>query len=247
MIRPAARKKLTSDDLDFICYALADSRREANALFELLTSSEDRDEILDAPELFEKLHVGSAFTKISTLLYFYILVRHALKKHDIDDREVSDYLASMLAEFSKPNRAEMISSSHRHQYAYLVDLLKALSSASKEERFLIQSHLGNYSLFLAGIFPDRIYHKAKYGRPAPDLSYYEQMGSSGYQNAAHSQLALKLDLAETLELLASQFRKIRFALNYMAGEYMQLDRLPHAMDRALRRIDDFINQRKNIM
>ncbi|MFQ5630862.1 MAG: hypothetical protein ACE5I1_18990, partial [bacterium] len=145
----------------------------------------------------------------------------------------------------KPNRAEMISDYHQKQYKYLVDLIKDLMDAHSEEVFLIQSHLGNYSMFLIGIFPDYVYHKAKYGRVAPDFSYYEQMGSTGYKNAAGHRVARKWDLTNILEILAAEFRLIRYALNYMVDSYMKMDRNPNATDRALRRVDGFISQQRN--
>lgn len=244
MIKPTARLQLTAADLDFIASTLAHNPESMGALLTLLASEEDRDEILDADALFERLQTDPNMTALSPSLYFYILVRRALKGFDIDDRDVADYIASMLAEFSNPQRAEMISKHHQKQYKYLVDLLQDLADSNNEQVFLIYSHLGNYSMFLAGIFPDHIYHRARYGRAAPDFSYYEQMGRSGYQRAASSRLANKWQLAGILEFLAAQFRLVRHALNYMSDNYMNIDRQPQGTDRTLRRVDDFIRQRR---
>lgn len=247
MIRPMARQKLTKNDLDFICSILAHSPRAAESLRMLLVSPQERDIVLDNPNLFEEVQTSSAMTQISPTLYFYILVRRALLKYGIDDRDVADYIASMLAEFSKAERAEMISDHHEKQYRYLVDLLQDLMDASSEEVFLIQSHVGNYSMFLVGIFPDYVYHKAKYHRAAPDFSYYEQMGSTGYKNASIHNIAKKWDLTHILALLAAEFRLIRHALNDMVDSYMYMDRSPQSTDRVMRRIDAFISRRKNFM
>lgn len=245
MIRPTARQKLTKNDFEFICTSLSNTSQADQAIRSLLTSPEERDAILDDPDLFEKILATPNLSKISPVFYFYVLVRRALQRYGLDDRDVADYIASMLAEFSKPNRAEMISDYHQKQYKYLVDLIKDLMDAHSEEVFLIQSHLGNYSMFLIGIFPDYVYHKTKYGRMAPDFSYYEQMGSTGYKNAAGHRVARKWDLTRILEVLAAEFRLIRYALNYMVDSYMKMDRNPNATDRALRRVDGFIAQKRN--
>lgn len=247
MIRPTARLKLTQDDLEFICSTLSKSPQAAESIRSLLSTPEERDAVLDDPVLFEQILTAPDLSRISPILYFYVLVRRALQKYSVDDRDAADYVASMLAEFSKPNRAEMISDHNEKQYRYLVDIIADLIDANSDEVFMMQSHLGNYSMFLVGIFPDYVYHKAKYGRAAPDFSYYEQMGSTGYKQAAGHRVARKWDLTHILELLAAEFRLIRYALNDMVDSYMHIDRHPNSTDRALRRVDSFITQKRNLI
>jgi hypothetical protein len=42
-------------------------------------------------------------------------------------------------------------------------------------------HIGNYSLFLTGVFPERIRARAEQ-RGFPDLRYYESLGRSQYRD-----------------------------------------------------------------
>ncbi len=244
MIRPNARNRLTYEDFEFISETLAEEQSARKAILNLLTTEEERDVLLDMPQLFERVLEGPDLSPISPYLYFYILVRRVLQEFDIEDREVADYLATMLTEFSRGQRSQMISEYHDRQYRYLIDLLQDLLDADPEERFLIQSHLGNYSMFLAGVYPDYIYHRQKYKKLAPDFSYYEQMGSTSYQQAAKNRLAEKLEVAEILETLGTKFRKVRLALNYMVDRYMYMDRRPQSMDRVFRRLQDFIQTRR---
>ena len=241
MIKPTARMHLSPDDVQFIATTLGKNRAGYEAVLSLLASESDRDAILDDPELFESITTQPAPANISLPLYFYVLIRHALRHFGMEKVDISDYLASMLAEFSKPGRAEMISESSQKEYRYLVDMLAALlEAANAEQEFEIQSHIGNYSMFLAGVFPDYIYKRATYGRPGPDVSYYEQVGSSGYQHASRSRAAEKFNLSEIFSVLASHFSEIRRALNYMADQYMHLDRQPNSMDKMMRRVQDYI-------
>ncbi|RMF65614.1 MAG: hypothetical protein D6743_07730 [Calditrichaeota bacterium] len=244
MIRPNARNRLTYEDFEFISETLAEEPRARAAILNLLATEEERDALLDMPQLFERLLAGPDLSPISPYLYFYVLIRRVLREFDIEDREVADYLATMLTEFSRGQRSQMISDYHDRQYRYLIDLLKDLLDAEPEERFMIQSHLGNYSMFLAGVYPDYIYYRRTYKKMAPDFSYYEQMGSTSYQQAAKHRLAEELELAEILETLGTKFRKVRLALNYMVDRYMHMDRKPQSMDRVFRRLQDFIQNRK---
>ncbi|RMD99012.1 MAG: hypothetical protein D6814_06360 [Calditrichaeota bacterium] len=244
MIKANARNKLTAEDIEFIGSTLGRNQNARAAVTALVSSPEERDKILDAPELFERILTDASMSHISPFLYFYVLIRHVLQEFSIEDREVADYLASMLTEFSKVNRIHMISQYHQKQYRYLVDLLNDLLDADPEQEFYIQSHVGNYSMFLAGVFPDFIYYRAKYGKMAPDFSYYEQMGSAGYQQAARNRLAERWHLARILEILGTHFRQVRLALNHMVDHYMQLNRNPQSMDAMMRRVQSFIDDRK---
>ncbi len=247
MIRPKVRNSLTYKDFEFISQTLAPKAESQQAVMSLLATTEERDQLLDDPQLFERILSEPSLHQISPHLYFYVLIRRVLQEFDIEDRDVADYLASMLTEFSRGNRAEMISEYHEKQYRYLVDLLKDLLDANTEEVFMIQSHVGNYSMFLAGVFPDYIFHRAKYKKMAPDFRYYEQMGSTSYQQAARNRLAERWQVADILETLGTQFRKVRLALNYMVDEYMQLDRQKQSLDRVYRRLQDFIDERRKLM
>ena len=51
---------------------------------------------------------------------------------------------------------------------YFFEMLTALEKADDRTRFFIRVHMGNHSLFLAGVFPDRIRFRAE-ARGFPDL------------------------------------------------------------------------------
>lgn len=244
MIQPKARESLTPGDFQFVSTTLGRDQREAEAVMRLLTSRDDRDRLLDAPQLFERVMTEDGFSKISLFLYFYILLRRALQEFTIDSRDVADYLATMLAEFSRGKRLYMISPQHQKQFKYLVDLLNALLDANTEDVFFIHSHVGNYSMFLSGVFPDYVYHRANVGRAGPDFSYYEKMGSASYRSAAQSAVARRMELESILETLAERFKPIRLALNYMVDNYLNLDETPQGTTRAYRRLQDFIDDRR---
>jgi hypothetical protein len=206
------------------------------ALTDLLTDEQTRDQVLDHEVLFRKVIEKPKFAKISPYLYFYILTRRAFLEHKIEDRSMADYVASMLAEFCSVKRTYSISNFHTKVYHYLVDMMMDFVDASSWEAFLIRSHMGNYALFLTGIFPDYVYRKSTYGRKAPGFDYYEKMGSSSYRWASQHKLAFKYSLVEILANLAQQFRHVRIALNKLADNYMVIDERPEAMDKMLRQI-----------
>lgn len=236
MIQANCRNNFTEADYVFIIQTLARDQRNEIALTELLLDEEMRDQILDHELLFTTITEQRGFAGISPYLYFYILTRRVLSEYKISHRGVADYIASMLAEFSSTRRAFSPSKEHPKDYRYLVDMLTDFMDASSWEAFLLRSHLGNYSLFMTGIFPDYINRKAIYGRGSPGFDYYEKMGSASFLWASQNKFAAEYRLAEILGSLAGQFRRIRIALNKMADEFMQLDDNREDLDKILRQI-----------
>ncbi|MFQ6113430.1 MAG: hypothetical protein ACE5NG_04990 [bacterium] len=236
MIRANCREKFTAEDFSFIVDSLAEDRKNKVALTDLLTDEQTRDEVLDHELLFQKVIRRTGFSKISPNLYFYILTRRVFLEHSLDDRNMADYVASMLAEFCSVRRTHSISNFHTKMYHYLADMMMDFIDASSWEAFLIRSHMGNYALFLTGIFPDYVYRKSTYGRKAPGFDYYEKMGSSSYRWASQHKLAMKYSLVEILANLAQQFRHVRIALNKLTDNYMVIDERAEDMDKMLRQI-----------
>src|SRR5207302_1091624 len=65
---------------------------------------------------------------------------------------------------------------------YLSDMLIALSRATQDEAFLLRAHVGNYSLFISGIFHENTQRRSLRG--APDIGFYENIGRRNYHLVA---------------------------------------------------------------
>src|SRR6476659_11360899 len=100
MIQPNCRVQFAAEDIDFILSVRGAKMETADCLIKLLADEESRDLILDDEALFRALLERRGCLRVSTRFYFYILVRHVLRRADIHDREVADYVAEVLAEFS---------------------------------------------------------------------------------------------------------------------------------------------------
>ena len=221
MIKANCRERFTAADFDYVVKTLSRSERDSVNLVELLTDAEARDSILDNPRLVEALLAEGAPLTISPQLYFYVLLRHVLKNTGFGDRDVSDYLASLLETFSQTARMRSPADGHTSPIQYVSDMLIALRNASPSQSFLIRAHVGNYSLFITGIFHETVQHRSQRG--APDLGYYEDLGRSNFHLAAGHQVARTCALSEIFEKLAAGFREIRLALNHLSDSLIHLD------------------------
>jgi len=130
----------------------------------------------------------------------------------VDDRELADYLAAMLLDFGQRDRAWRVDWNDDQRHRYLVDILSDLEATDGPRRFKVMVHLGNYALWLAGLFPD--YIAARYLRKAgPDVSYYDTMGRRGFGMASDHSLAEEYGLGPVLRTAAERFSSLRGALN----------------------------------
>ena len=222
MIRPNCRLQFNSADIDFINSVLGTGEDSCKFLTSLFTDSESLDIILDDKRLLKAILEAPGYLKISPHLYFYILVRNVLKKSGIDNITLTDYIASLLTEYAQAHRSRRPVSSNGEPINYFTDALMAMENADERMRFFIQLFIGNYTLFLSGIFPGHLRYRTQY-RAAPKIEYYEKLGSSNYRIASHHHLAQKYNLKETLLSLSECFRSVRLALNDMSERLVFLE------------------------
>jgi hypothetical protein len=221
MITPNCRERLTADDFDFIVRSLARSRRDSATLIELLTDAETRDSILDSDTLFNAVMEEGAPLRISPQFYFYIVLRHVLKQHQVASRETCDYLASLLETFSRTERMRAPGGAGNGPQQYVSDLLLALQKAEPTQTFLLRAHIGNYTLFITGVFYERVQSRSRRG--GPDMQFFENVGAANFDLAASHRVARAHSLSHVLEDLGARFHEIRLALNDAADRHLHLD------------------------
>lgn len=221
VIIPNCRVQFTAEDIDFIVEALRPRVDSTDCLVKLLADEDTRDQILDDETLFHAVLEHRGCLKVSTHFYFYILVRQVLCKSGIRDRAVADYVAEVLAEFSHSERMQYVPKGQGGPLNYFFEMLAALQSADETTCFYIRTHIGNQSLFMSGIFPERIRHRAE-TKGFPDLRYYEELGRSNYRVARDHRLARKYDLDHIFDILSERFRETRRALNDLGDRLISL-------------------------
>lgn len=194
------------------------------------------DALLDDPRTFNALMASGGISTAPARLVFYLLVRHALLEDGFDDRTLADYVAAILIEFGRQNRAHQAEPGDEETFRYLVDVLEAMESSSGRRAFILRAHLGNFALWLSGLFPDFITARVE-RHGAPGIPYFEAVGSTGYRLAADCRDAGDYGLQDIFRTCADSFPALRIALNRVADRYF----FPSAgdpIDRLLRRVAD---------
>jgi hypothetical protein len=221
MIRANCRERFTGADFDFIVRTLARSLTDQVSLVDLLSDAETRDSILDHPRLVDAILSNPAHLHISSQFYFYVLARYVLRQAGILDRKLCDYVGSLLEAFSRANQLHQPDEIGNRAHEYISDMLIALQRVRPEQAFLLRAHIGNYSLFISGIFYENA--QRRHQRGGPDLNFYEQIGRTNYQLLAEHATARRCELDDVFEGLADRFRDVRLALNQLSDRLLNLD------------------------
>lgn len=221
MIRANCRARFTAADFDFVVRTLARSTTDCVSLVDLLSDSETRDSVLDHPLLVNAVLSNAEHLRISSHFYFYVLARHVLQQAGITDRKLSDYVASLLETFSRANLLDAPHTSGDSVNQYISDMLIALARCTPEQAFLLRAHVGNYSLFISGIFHENTERRRLRG--GPDLKFYEQVGRTNYHLVAEHATARQCELDDVFGELADRFREVRLALNQLSDQLINLD------------------------
>lgn len=193
------------------------------------------DALLDDPRLLAALVESRQGAHASLALFIYVATRHALRAAGETDRTLADYVASIVLHFGLRDRATRVGASDDESYATLADLAGDLDTADARRAFLVRAHLGNYALWLSGLFPDMI-ESRRYRRGGPGLDYYEELGRRGFRLAADHRLAEQHGLAPVYATAAARFDVLRVALNSMSDRFFFPNH--HSPDRLMRQVRD---------
>jgi hypothetical protein len=221
VIHANCRVQFTAADMDFITAVLGKNKQSTAFLASLLTDVETRDLILDDEMLFRALLDQRGCLRVSPHLYFYVLVRHVLRQTGLDDRNVADYVAELLTEFSRQERTRCIIRGQLQPMDYFFEMLGALQTADDYTAFCLRAHIGNHSLFFSGVFPERIRARAEQ-RGFPGLQYYRELGRASFRAASHHRLANEFELGRIFDTLSNRFEPTRLALNDLSERVFSL-------------------------
>lgn len=159
---------------------------------------------------------------VSPFLFFNVLLRKVLQGRRTPlERQVINYIANFLALFVKVDRLFRIRPNDPQTYEYIFDMVKRASEVDATERFATHAHIGNFSLFLTGMFPEWIEHRFHFKRRPVDRKYYEDQGGTYYHQAGLHPLAGEFELEDVFLRLAINFEGYGKALNEMRSQFFR--------------------------
>lgn len=212
MIQPDTRRRMTRDDAQLAIRLVARSAGEAEErALEARLANEGINAVLDDPRLPEALLQEPMAALASLPLLTYVMLRSVLCRLGEDDRVLSDYTAAVVLAFGQRRRAERCSDSDDEIYDTLAAMLRDTEGPDARRSYLVRVHLGNYALWLSGLFADHIEYR-RWRRGGPQLQYYEELGQRGFAMAAEHPSAREQGMADLFAAMAQRFVTLRLAL-----------------------------------
>lgn len=216
----ASRDRFTGADFEFLNEVLAGGQKRG-CMIKLWEDPDALREMLDLKEVLRAVLDSPSALRVSPDFYFYVLVRHAFKQANIQDPDVADYVAGVLAKRIGVHADDPLQDIARG-YTHASDYLAIISSAHAKMKFHLQVAAGNQFMVLTGLFPSFI-EKRNQRCGAPDLSFYESFARRAFQGAADSPHARSSRIPRNLlGTLAEAMPDARRSLNRVAEEFVFL-------------------------
>lgn len=235
MILPDVRASFGRDEAASLVHLLAE-RGEDSCAWENVLAERGIDPLLDHPRIARAVLDGSTVSTLPLEVVAYVLLRRCLLDANVDDRLLADYVTSLFLHFGHTGRAEKIAAYDDREYRYLVDIVEEMAGAEGRRAFLLRAHLGNLSLWMSGLFPDRIDHRV-HRHGGPGIDYFEKMGQTGFSLAAEDPFARRSALDDLYRAAAGAFVPMRRALNGFSDRFLT-PRPSSPVDRFLRQARD---------
>ena len=180
--------------------------------------------MLNSECLFHKIRDQSQLIlAISPFLLFSVLLRRSLiDQRILGDKRVINYIANLLSLFIRADRLHRIHRNDKQTHHYLTDMIQESVNADARRQFLIYSHIGNYSLYLTGLFPQWIEYRRRYKNRPVSAQFYINFGREYYERASAHAMAREYELDEVFFRLSIMFEVYKEALNHLAKQYLAL-------------------------
>ena len=118
--------------------------------------------------------------------FFHQAVRNSYEgKLGLNDPDVTSYVAHLLCEFSQSDKLYKVRDEMGRPVAELEQMMLASdpvhgSAPSFDAERLIRKHIGDYSLFVAGMYPEAVEPRRRHRRGNPSLEELVRAGKESY-------------------------------------------------------------------
>lgn len=137
----------------------------------------------------------------------------------LKDQDLQAYLVSRMIQYA--DREQVYSPpGEDEEYRYIVDLIELAVESDRHRSYRIYCHIGNYSLFLTGVFPAWIRHRHEVKNRPMDVDSYCEYGKTYYGRAADHDLARKNETRPVLSKLSEGYDLVRSSLVFMFQEVL---------------------------
>ncbi|MFL6354590.1 MAG: hypothetical protein ACJ74Z_22445 [Bryobacteraceae bacterium] len=155
-------------------------------------------------------------------LFSELLYKHLIQTAQLDDRQISDYVGDLLVNFTHVDNLYRLRNSKGRRLEDVGEMLIAsnplLEGRSFEYEREVRKHIGDYTLFLTGLFPKFVAGLNRKPFRVDSLIDYLKAGKESYQVVAAFDQFEYREIAPLFRKLAEKFELCVYALNLMKDD-----------------------------
>jgi hypothetical protein len=156
--------------------------------------------------------------------FFERVTRHAFGDLALDDPPAARYLADLLTRFARAEALRAVQTATARRLDTVADSLFAIQRAwnlgspefNPSEERVLRRHIGDYTMFMTGIFRDYVERLAVTG-------YYEHEGRQAYRFLSETARTAGQPEAPLFRRLSDRFEEYAGALTYARKVYFRAD------------------------
>ncbi len=188
----------------------------------ILTLPSTLESLLSSEYLYRKIYEREELIlQISPFLFFNVLLRRAAKGSETrKDRKIINYIANLLSIFIRTERLYKVELHDTLTTDYMFELITQAASADPRRQFLIYSHIGNFSLFITGLFPQWVEYRHRFKKRPLNLEHYVNYGRTYFQRASEHPMAREFGLDDVFLRMAMLFEVYKDLLNDIARNHL---------------------------
>lgn len=140
----------------------------------------------------------------------------------IRDREISTYVATLLVDLTHVDHLYRVRNARGKRLEDVADMLIESNPMLNAPSFFyereVRKHIGDYTLFMTGLFPEYVQRQQKRGMRADAFVDYMQAGKESYRVVASFDQFEFRNIAPMFRRMAEQFELCVFGLNLAKDE-----------------------------
>ncbi len=213
------RNRFTGRDFDFIASVLASGEQRLH-LAKLWQDPDARCELLDLKEILRGLLDSPAALQVSARFYFYVIVRHALRRNGVEDVQLAEYVADVMTKRIAAAPEDPLHDA-ASGYTRVADFCSLISHARGRMKFHLQVAAGDQFLILTGLYPGFL-HRRHEQEGSAEMAFYETFAQKAFRGASSSVHARAIPARSAYGKLAEAFPQVRQSLNEMVEDLVFL-------------------------
>ena len=155
-------------------------------------------------------------------LFAELVDRHVAKAAGVTDPEMTRYLAGLLVDFTHVDRLYRIRDARGKRLTDVGEMLIESNPLLNAPSFFyereVRKHIGDFTLFVAGLFPEYLYRLPKRGLRVDAFIDYMQAGKESYRVVASFDQFEYREIAPLFRRLAERFELCVYGLNLAKAE-----------------------------